>query len=171
MGCGASVSRGAHRYQANPQVSALDGLADDNKRKKLLEELDGEPAADSPEGGRIRPREAAQQSDRYKAGRVVDGVEIVEGDPTHAALANDGDLLRKYAAEESQGKRRKAPNTRVFAPTNGSLSGEPVLFQHKKPEQRCSDEYDPLQGNTVGGLKLSHNLVQGQGSAVRRHVT
>merc|ERR1712113_555702 len=93
---------GGQKYQVN----ALNGLSDDAPKAQQPmpgASRDSEPSAPS------SPKSPAQQnSDRYRAGQVVDGVGVIDGEnemSSAIAAANDQNLLRKYA-EAADGKKR-----------------------------------------------------------------
>ncbi|CAE7814301.1 unnamed protein product [Symbiodinium sp. CCMP2592] len=91
----------------------------------------------------------------------MDGVEVtsVEGDGELAkavAAANDEKLLMKYAQSSAEGKRRSGSARRVFAPSSGPLSGEPLQISRGSPEPEAGELV--LANNRVGGLRLQHHL-------------
>ncbi|CAE8697341.1 unnamed protein product, partial [Polarella glacialis] len=72
-----------------------------------------------------------------------------------AVAANDENLLQKYAKFASEGKKRAPGGTkRVFAPSSGPLSGEPLHSNRVPSAQYDADEFKV----GLGGLKLQHHL-------------
>eukprot|EP00440_Ansanella_granifera_P002389 gb/GFBE01002594.1/.p1 GENE.gb/GFBE01002594.1/~~gb/GFBE01002594.1/.p1 ORF type:complete len:174 (+),score=23.97 gb/GFBE01002594.1/:1-522(+) len=155
MGCGAINGQ---RYE----VKALNNLEDDKPKAKPLATSDrGRTQENNPpaNGGNVQ---AAEKPNRYRPGPAMDGVEVtsVEGDSDLAravAAANDENLLQKYAQFSSEGKKRPGATKRVFAPSNGPLSGEPLRINRVADSTYEQGELI-MASNKVGGLRLQHHL-------------
>ncbi|CAE7794035.1 hypothetical protein AK812_SmicGene32968 [Symbiodinium microadriaticum] len=148
MGCGAS-----HKYE----VSTLSGIEEDKPKQQGLSENSRSLGRDYHPEGNVDGDKPA----KYRPDPDMDGVEVtsVEGDGELAkavAAANDDKLLMKYAQSSAEGKRRSGSARRVFAPSNGPLSGEPLQISRGSPEAEAGELV--LANNRVGGLRLQHHL-------------
>lgn len=136
---------------------------------------DGRPGSEGVGGegaaGATEYRPSQKSVERYRADHSAEGVEVLDGPvirgeggsvpPQAIAAANDVNLLRKYA--ETDAGKRPVPSNRIFAPTNGPLSGEPLRYQqsqgkHAGEREAHSDheDFETLPNHTVGGLRLQH---------------
>mmetsp|Transcript_66657 Transcript_66657/g.168890 ORF Transcript_66657/g.168890 Transcript_66657/m.168890 type:complete len:174 (+) Transcript_66657:64-585(+) len=170
MGCGAAHG---HKYEADSEVSAsLKNLGDDSRGSRAGGTQPqgkgagkGKPAGGSQssrEGGSLRYSAHSTQSDRYAAGGIVEGFDIVEGDVDVSAVAtaNDPNLLWKYGQSDAKkGKKRPGGAVCVFAPSSGPRSGEPLAKQSQKVDDSPASfpDYLTMPSNKVGELKLHHH--------------
>eukprot|EP00930_Biecheleria_cincta_P049823 TRINITY_DN35020_c0_g1_i1.p1 TRINITY_DN35020_c0_g1~~TRINITY_DN35020_c0_g1_i1.p1 ORF type:complete len:163 (+),score=23.92 TRINITY_DN35020_c0_g1_i1:87-575(+) len=152
MGCGAISG---DKYQVN----SLSVLEDEKLKPKSSSsarvDQENEPPVQNASGGNSVE---AEKTSKYRPGPpTLEGYEVTEGGSELAkaiAAANDDNILQKYADLSVEGKKRPGATKRVFAPSNGPLSGEPLRIN-----KVSSDHYDSefvLSNNRVGGLRLQH---------------
>mmetsp|Transcript_103486 Transcript_103486/g.183835 ORF Transcript_103486/g.183835 Transcript_103486/m.183835 type:complete len:187 (+) Transcript_103486:36-596(+) len=159
MGCGAISQR---KYE-EVTVNSMHGLEDDTQKQRRIPQ--------SAEAGSDRENQPPQQKTnvggnsqdadkptKYRPG-ALDGLEVVEGGDSElakaVAAANDENLLQKYA-QLSEGKKRPGATKRVFAPSNGPLSGEPLRISKRGTADQFETGEYVLANNRVGNLRLHH---------------
>mmetsp|Transcript_56321 Transcript_56321/g.104167 ORF Transcript_56321/g.104167 Transcript_56321/m.104167 type:complete len:168 (-) Transcript_56321:79-582(-) len=166
MGCGASI--GTQRNQQRKYEVDLNSLGDDPKQplNQPISSTDLQPPQEvQPEAAPQKPKGGPLHANRYLAGAtdgvdLTEGLEIIEGgddlSQAQVAATQDANLLKKYVDQNAQGKKRPM-NKRVFQPSNGPLSGEPMAHAALHHKQNAVEEdLDTVQNHTVGALKLQY---------------